>query len=141
MQYANRMEFSVIMLDIDHFKRLNDDFGHHVGDKVLQHFAEIIRCNLRAEDLFARIGGEEFVLLLWNTEPFEAQDIAERIRKRVEKTPMHQSDGSDLYITVSVGITHQNEPQSQDLQHLINIADQALYQAKHRGRNQVVLAS
>ena len=141
LQYANRMEFSVIMLDIDHFKRLNDDFGHHVGDKVLQHFAEIIRCNLRAEDLFARIGGEEFVLLLWNTEPFEAQDIAERIRKRVEKTPMHQSDGSDLYITVSVGITHQNEPQSQDLQHLINIADQALYQAKHRGRNQVVLAS
>ena len=72
LQYANRMEFSVIMLDIDHFKRLNDDFGHHVGDKVLQHFAEIIRCNLRAEDLFARIGGEEFVLLLWNTEPFEA---------------------------------------------------------------------
>ena len=141
LQYANRMEFSVIMLDIDHFKRLNDDFGHHVGDKVLQHFAEIIRCNLRAEDLFARIGGEEFVLLLWNTEPFEAQYIAERIRKRVEKTPMHQSDGSDLYITVSVGITHQNEPQSQDLQHLINIADQALYQAKHRGRNQVVLAS
>jgi len=85
LQYANRMEFSVIMLDIDHFKRLNDDFGHHVGDKVLQHFAEIIRCNLRAEDLFARIGGEEFVLLLWNTEPSEARLIAERIRDLVEK--------------------------------------------------------
>ncbi|RDC53884.1 sensor domain-containing diguanylate cyclase [Acinetobacter sp. RIT592] len=141
LQYANRIEFSVIMLDIDHFKRLNDDFGHHVGDKVLQHFAEIIRCNLRAEDLFARIGGEEFVLLLWNTEPSEARLIAERIRDLVEKTPIYQSDGSPLYITVSVGITHQNEPQAQDLQNLINIADQALYQAKHRGRNQVVLAS
>ncbi len=141
LQYAKTMEFSVIMLDIDYFKRLNDHFGHHVGDKVLQHFAQIVRNNLRAQDLFARIGGEEFVLLLWNTEPSEARLIAERIRDLVEKTPMHQSDGSPLYITVSVGITHQNEPQAQDLQNLINIADQALYQAKHRGRNQVVLAS
>lgn len=108
LQYAKTMEFSVIMLDIDYFKRLNNHFGHHVGDKVLQHFAQIVRNNLRAQDLFARIGGEEFVLLLWNTEPSEARLIVERIRDLVEKPPMHQSDGSPLYITVSVGIIKMN---------------------------------
>lgn len=141
LQYSKNMQFSLLMLDIDYFKRLNDHFGHHVGDKVLQHFAEIISNNLRDQDLFARVGGEEFVLLLWDTQPAEAQTIAERIRNLVEKTPMYQSDGSELYITVSSGITHQNVQHAQDLQHIINIADQALYQAKHRGRNQVVLAS
>lgn len=90
---------------------------------------------------FARIGGEEFVILLWDTKPSKAQFIAERIRELVAKTPMYQPDGSPLSITVSLGITHQHAPLSQDLQQLINTADQALYQAKHLGRNQVVLAS
>ncbi|WKT72032.1 sensor domain-containing diguanylate cyclase [Acinetobacter variabilis] len=141
LQHSKSVQFSLIMLDIDHFKRLNDHFGHHVGDKVLQHFAEIIRSNLRSQDLFARIGGEEFVILLWDTKPSKAQFIAERIRELVAKTPMYQPDGSPLSITVSLGITHQHAPLSQDLQQLINTADQALYQAKHLGRNQVVLAS
>ena len=141
LQHSKSVQFSLIMLDIDHFKRLNDHFGHHVGDKVLQHFAEIIRSNLRSQDLFARIGGEEFVILLWDTKPSKAQFIAERIRELVAKTPMYQPDGSPLSITVSLGITHQHAPLSQDLQQLINTTDQALYQAKHLGRNQVVLAS
>lgn len=81
------------------------------------------------------------MILLWDTKPSKAQFIAERIRELVAKTPMYQPDGSPLSITVSLGITHQHAPLSQDLQQLINTADQALYQAKHLGRNQVVLAS
>lgn len=141
LKQAKKLSFSVIMLDIDHFKRLNDQFGHHAGDRVLQQFVELVRYNLRSNDLFARIGGEEFVILLWDIDPGEAQYIAERIRDLVEKTPIYQPVGKPIHITVSLGILHREAPQTQDLQHLINQADQALYKAKHLGRNQVVLAS
>lgn len=79
LKQAKKLSFSVIMLDIDHFKRLNDQYGHHAGDRVLQQFVELVRCNLRNNDLFTRIGGEEFVILLWDIDPGEAQYIAERI--------------------------------------------------------------
>lgn len=141
LQNSENIKFSLLLLDIDHFKRLNDHFGHHVGDKVLQHFAQMIRAHLRPQDLFARIGGEEFALLLWDIQPAEAQLFAERIRALVENSPMSQPDGPSLSITVSLGITHQQAPLSQDLQQLLNTADLALYQAKHLGRNQIVLAS
>ncbi|ANF81737.1 response regulator [Acinetobacter sp. NCu2D-2] len=141
LKQAKKLSFSVIMLDIDHFKRLNDQYGHHMGDQVLQQFVELVRVNLRSNDLFARIGGEEFVILLWDIDPGEAQYIAERIRDIVEKTPIYQATGKPLHITVSLGILHREAPQTQDLQVLINQADKALYKAKHLGRNQVVLAS
>ncbi|MQW91654.1 diguanylate cyclase [Acinetobacter wanghuae] len=141
LKQAKKLSFSVIMLDIDHFKRLNDQYGHHAGDGVLQQFVELVRCNLRSNDLFARIGGEEFVILLWDIDPGEAQYIAERIRDLVQKTPIYQAATKPLHITVSLGILHREAPQTQNLQYLINQADQALYRAKHLGRNQVVLAS
>lgn len=139
----NRTEttFSIIMLDIDHFKKLNDQYGHYVGDVVLQQFANTIRKNLREEDLFARIGGEEFVILLRNIQADEAQKIAERIRNVVETTPIQIDQDNELYITVSIGITHETLPDAPSLQFLINQADQALYQAKQLGRNQVILAN
>ena len=141
LEQTKKLPFSLIMLDIDHFKRLNDDYGHHVGDTVLQQFAESVKSNLRSYDLFARIGGEEFIILMWDIDHDEANAIAERIRYVVENTPIYLDYGRTVNITVSLGITHQIAPQKVDLQHLINIADQALYRAKHLGRNQVVLAS
>ncbi|WP_347455764.1 diguanylate cyclase [Acinetobacter thermotolerans] len=141
LEQTKKLPFSLIMLDIDHFKRLNDEYGHHVGDTVLQQFAKSVKSNLRSYDLFARIGGEEFVILMWDIDHDEANAIAERIRYVVENTPIYLDYGRTVNITVSLGITHQIAPQKVDLQHLINIADQALYRAKHLGRNQVVLAS
>lgn len=141
LKQSRKLSFSLIMLDIDYFKRLNDQYGHHVGDAVLQQFSELVRTNLRSCDLFARIGGEEFVVLLWDIEHDEAHWVAERIRKLVQQTPIYLEHGKSVHITVSLGITHQEAPQQTELQDLINIADQALYQAKHMGRNQVVLAS
>ncbi len=141
LKQTRKLPFSLIMLDIDYFKRLNDEYGHHAGDAVLKQFSELVRSNLRSYDRFARIGGEEFVILMWDTEHGEAQLIAERIRDIVEHTPIYLDYGKSVNITVSLGITHQQMPQHMDLQQLINIADQALYRAKHLGRNQVVLAS
>lgn len=141
LQQSRKLSFSVIMLDIDHFKHLNDSYGHHVGDIVLRHFSNLVRQNLRHEDLLARIGGEEFVVMMWNIEHDEARWIAERIRDVVQHTPIYLEHGESVHITVSLGITHQQAPQNIDLQDLINLADQALYRAKHLGRNQVVLAS
>src|SRR5690606_25230457 len=100
LKQAKKLSFSVIMLDIDHFKRLNDQYGHHAGDGVLQQFVELVRCNLRSNDLFARIGGEEFVILLWDIDPGEAQYIAERIRDLVQKTPIYHVASQPLHITV-----------------------------------------
>ncbi|OTG79740.1 response regulator [Acinetobacter sp. ANC 5054] len=134
------LTFSIIMLDIDHFKRLNDQHGHYIGDVVLQRFSDIVRDNLREDDLFARIGGEEFVILLSNIQAEDAHNIAERIRNVVEITPIKVDNTNELFITVSIGINHQNLPDAPNLQYLINQADQALYQAKQTGRNQVVLA-
>lgn len=141
LKSRTELTFSIIMLDIDHFKKLNDQHGHYVGDLVLQKFSDIVRTNLREKDLFARIGGEEFVILLSNIQADDAQRIAERIRNIVETTPIQVNENHQIFITVSIGIIHQNLPDTPNLQYLVNQADQALYQAKQSGRNQVILAS
>lgn len=130
--------FSIIMLDIDHFKNLNDQHGHYVGDMVLQQFSHTVNQYLRNDDLFARIGGEEFIILLQDIHVNEAHSIAERIRKITETTAMKIDDQTHINITVSVGITHQDTVSAQSLQSIINLADQALYEAKDKGRNQVI---
>ncbi len=109
--------------------------------QVLQEFSSIVRKNLRETDLFARIGGEEFSVLLTNIAAPEAQGIAERIRKVVETTPIFIDEQNTIYITVSIGLIHQSLPNAPSLQSMINQADQALYQAKELGRNQVILVS
>lgn len=130
--------FSIIMLDIDHFKKLNDQHGHYAGDLVLQQFAQTVNQNLRPHDLFARIGGEEFVIFLQDVHFDEAYSIAERIRNLTEMTLIHINEHTQLHITVSIGMTYQGSPEQQNLQNLVNRADQALYQAKDKGRNQVI---
>ncbi len=122
------------------FKKLNDNYGHHAGDIVLKKFADIVKENLRSEDLFCRHGGEEFVVLLSNVDKEEALMIAERIRVQLSEPFIHIEQENPIKITVSMGVTHTYLPSRLELQQLINTADQALYRAKDSGRNCVVLA-
>lgn len=140
LQNIKRQPFSIIMLDIDHFKNLNDQHGHYAGDLVLQHFARTVQHNLRNKDLFGRIGGEEFVIFLQNVKYQEAYNIAERIRNVTENSPISIHGKAPLHITVSIGITHQDAFDTAEhptIQSLINNADDALYHAKEHGRKQV----
>ena len=132
---------SLIMLDLDHFKRMNDQYGHHVGDLVLKHFSQLVEDNIRTNELFARVGGEEFLILMMNTTLQETQAIAERIRIKTELTPMQLPEGDLLFITTSIGIAHHSLPTELSLQHIINQADHALYRSKALGRNQITIAS
>lgn len=126
---------SLLMIDLDHFKEINDTFGHAVGDEALKFLAHIIRKTIREVDIFGRYGGEEFVLVLPETPKQEAAGIAERLRKLIEQSPV-STPGGELRITVSVGVAEQHEltPTFEDL---IGYADQALYHAKQSGRNRV----
>lgn len=132
----------LLMLDIDHFKRVNDSFGHEMGDKVLIEVAEVLKFNTRGLDMTARFGGEEFVVLLPNSKPHHIRPIAERYCRTVAE---NKPEGIPQ-VTVSVGAAYLSTEQLQQLAHLpthelmdalLRQADQAMYQAKHLGRNQV----
>ena len=135
---------SVLMLDIDHFKRVNDTYGHPIGDQVLRALADCFRQNKRGIDVEGRYGGEEFVLLLPETFLPGASQIAERLRQSVAdlSIPVSRANGDassvNLRITVSVGVAHML-PEIPSLDALIDRADQALYRAKDSGRNRVVV--
>lgn len=122
------------MLDLDHFKRLNDTHGHAVGDLALQAFATTCRDCLRPYDLFARIGGEEFAVMLVDTSPEEAWGVLDRLRIAVEAIELEVAD-TTLRITVSLGLSVLPPEGSLDL--ALSQADQALYRAKHEGRNRL----
>lgn len=127
---------SVVLLDLDYFKKFNDSFGHQAGDLALQRFAETIRAHLRQGDELGRIGGEEFCLVLPHTDMETARRIVERLRKVVAQIQIPGTDGAQL--TFSAGIaTTQREQHWEDL---LKRADRALYQAKGDGRNRTVLA-
>ena len=126
---------SLLMLDIDHFKRVNDLYGHPVGDTVLKQFAAICASMLRAHDLFGRLGGEEFAIALPHTDPDGARSVAEKIRMAIGQLPLSTAAG-DIAITVSIGVAHTHAG-LHEIDQLIAWADKALYDAKHEGRNQV----
>lgn len=130
---------SMLMLDIDHFKRVNDTYGHDAGDDVLKFLSGIGLKLLRGMDCFARIGGEEFAVLLPDTPLGGAISVAERMREEVEKTEMTTRSGN-LYITISIGVSNLNEEIS-DLESMLKAADVALYAAKRDGRNRVCVQS
>jgi diguanylate cyclase (GGDEF)-like protein len=123
------------ILDLDHFKSINDQYGHNTGDVVLKEFSNIVMKCLRLEDEFGRIGGEEFGLLLPHTRLSDAKTVADRIRTTVEITPIVCED-KEIYISVSIGVAEAN-PKVMTLDHVLNAADKALYKAKQKGRNRV----
>lgn len=130
---------SVVMMDIDHFKNINDNHGHHVGDKVLQDIAKLLQNIVREIDIAARIGGEEFALVLPETDLSEAVNMAERLRQEIFNTAIvHQAQR--LHITASFGVTTcmANEV---TLETMLIRADDAMYIAKKKGRNQVKTSS
>ncbi|MBK1650049.1 GGDEF domain-containing protein [Rhabdochromatium marinum] len=129
---------TLMLCDLDHFKAVNDCYGHALGDNVLRHFAQLFRAELREGDIAGRLGGEEFLALLPETGSREGLQAAERLRQRLEDSPLHSSRGL-IRITLSIGVaTHiDDEP----LNHAIARADRSLYRAKDAGRNQVVLDS
>lgn len=137
---AERYNKSIILLllDIDHFKRFNDTYGHQTGDEVLKTIAKIIKGNTRKVDFPARYGGEEFAVILPESDCDHAMIVAERIRASVMDYPFYLNDGSRIQITVSIGIScfPKDAIQKEDL---IKKADTALYHAKNRGRNRVSL--
>ena len=130
---------SVIMLDIDHFKRVNDDYGHQGGDQVLQIFAEACQEVIRSTDLMGRVGGEEFAMLLPDTPLKAAFNLAERLRERINKYP-YLAGEMLIEITASLGVAELHSDDG-DFKALLQRADEALYSAKHAGRNQVKIAA
>jgi len=131
-------EVSVLMLDIDHFKRVNDTYGHDAGDEVIREFARRLGLNVRAIDMPCRFGGEEFVVLMPGTDQADALHIAERVRAQVADTPFVLTDGRKLDVTVSVGVaTSQGLGDSPEA--LLKRADEGVYEAKQSGRNRVIV--
>ncbi|MEA3455657.1 MAG: diguanylate cyclase [Campylobacterota bacterium] len=132
-EHSLENDFYLFMLDLDHFKKVNDTYGHNVGDQVLVSFADIIRNILRDEDIFARFGGEEFVLFFSSTDKKSVIEIAERINTAVRNATFDFAPG--LKITVSIGISHN----TLELNKLLGKADKALYKAKETGRDTYVI--
>ena len=131
-RFKNKM--AVLMMDIDHFKKVNDDYGHHVGDEVLRETAR--RCSnvLREVDYFGRLGGEEFVIILPQSGLYEAISVAERLRERVSESEF-ETDGATLPVSVSIGAAELRS--HTNFSALLQEADEQLYRAKKCGRNQV----
>ncbi len=129
---------ALCVIDLDHFKRVNDDHGHAMGDRVLKGFAALVHDNLREGDLFARYGGEEFVILLQRSSLEQAVQTIERLRETC-RVRFETADEAPLEITFSAGITYARGPALVSLEALLKAADESLYQAKDGGRNQTVL--
>ena len=135
------------MIDIDYFKRVNDTYGHGIGDQVLQTLASLVREALRTIDIFARYGGEEFIVLLPETDLRAVRPIAERLCRKIAETPL-PIEPNHIHITISVGASAfdtsaQLSPSSTTgtLDKLIDLADKALYEAKRAGRNRVCISN
>ncbi len=130
-------DVSVIMMDIDHFKQVNDTFGHSAGDAVLRNLARVLSAEVRPDDVLARYGGEEFVVLMRQTPGARAYDAAERLRASVQNNPAI-IDGRPLPLTISCGVASLSECIEASSNCILRVADRRLYQAKDLGRNRVV---
>ncbi len=133
-----REPLAVVMFDLDHFKKVNDTYGHQVGDRVLQELARILKRTAREIDKLGRYGGEEFIAVLPDTGIDDAVIFAERVRESVERHPFAVGRAQPLHLTVSAGAATYPHPAVYNPRTLIHRADQALYAAKAAGRNRVV---
>lgn len=139
---ARRHESSlaILMLDLDHFKTINDRYGHQAGDAVIAHVAQLLLSRTRQSDVAARYGGEELTLLLPQTDMAQAAVLAESLRELIERSPCTLADETSVTVTVSIGVAGYPECEAKTIEQLLGIADLALYQAKHLGRNRVEAA-
>ena len=132
---------AVMMLDLDHFKGINDEHGHAAGDEVLQRLSRRLRAELRSGDLLARLGGEEFLVALPDTDHDAAMDCAERLRRAIAEMPFALGEtGAPVTVTMSVGLALTDNASLEMAEHLIARADRALYNAKSLGRDRVRVA-
>jgi len=140
--YARRhaSPLSVVAFDVDHFKKVNDTHGHPGGDYVLRRLGEIVSASIRTEDVFARVGGEEFVIVLRGIATKEAVACAERLRAKVEATAF-ETEGKRIPVTISLGVATLAGGEHTTSKSLLEAADRALYQAKGSGRNRVCAAA
>jgi len=136
----NNAQLSIVMCDVDHFKKTNDNFGHPAGDKVLKDLANILQSQMRKEDTLARFGGEEFIMLLRNTELESVSLWAERIREKVEQFSFI-FENINIPTTLSIGVYSMKGNNITSLDMLIKLADKALYCAKSKGRNRVEITA
>ena len=127
-----------MLFDLDHFKKVNDTYGHQAGDYVLLEVSTLLSAALRAEDVFARYGGEEFAVICRGSDMNQAPVVGERMRKAVEGHRFVY-DKTQIAVTISVGIAVLPNPAVKDANDLISLADQALYKSKNGGRNRVTL--
>ena len=129
-----QVDFSIIMIDIDNFKCVNDEYGHDVGDKVLVHIAKILKDNVRISDIVARWGGEEFIIVCEHTNTAKSYIIAENIRKIIEKEYFEEVEKQ----TISLGLTQFTKEDS--INSIFKRVDNALYKAKSEGKNKTIIA-
>jgi diguanylate cyclase (GGDEF)-like protein len=129
---------TLVLFDIDHFKKVNDTHGHQAGDYVLSEISTLLTGALRAEDVFARYGGEEFAVICRGSDVTQGQIVAERMRKAVE---VHKFvfEGTHIPLTISVGVAGLPDPAVKDAAELVSLCDQSLYKSKHGGRNRVTV--
>jgi len=132
----NRDHFSLIMIDVDNLKKINDTLGHKMGDQVLQIFASTLRQSVRSGDIAGRVGGDEFIVLLPESDEMNAEKFAERLCQGLLTSPIYSEKGR-ITVTASMGIAEFSGEDDLTLDELMERADQALYQAKRQGRNQV----
>jgi two-component system cell cycle response regulator len=137
---TNRKNLALMIMDMDHFKTVNDTYGHDAGDMVLKQLAGLITHEARSTDLVARFGGEEFVVLMPETDPNAALGAGNRLREKVEKMAFKINNGQEINRTVSIGIASLH-PDGDSPEALLKRADEALYSAKHSGRNTVKVAA
>lgn len=130
-------KYAVAMIDIDFFKKVNDTYGHDIGDNIIISLSEILRTNTSYRDIVARFGGEEFCVVLKNINQYSATDIFERLRQEVESFTFTTAKDEHIKFTISIGVSMSND---ETLDETLNQADMMLYNAKNSGRNQVVFS-
>ncbi|EDO25551.1 predicted protein, partial [Nematostella vectensis] len=126
---------AVMMIDLDHFKQVNDTYGHEAGNRVLRQTARLIRDSTRRLDIQCRYGGEEFVVILPTTELMLAAHVAERLRESIEATPVFLDDDNHISVTASIGLALHSADAPLTAAELVAAADEQLYRAKEQGRN------